>query len=252
MPLSRDEWHRRFQIQAQWTEALRLYFFDLVKKDNLKAVLDVGCGTGALLPEMGLLSPAQIYGLDINIEHLKMALRVSPESGLICSDVHHLPFKANSFDLVTCHYFLMWVGNPQHAMSELHRIARPGGCVVAFAEPDYGGRIDYPPEFIRIKDYQISSLLAAGADPRMGRKLKSLFGTGGFSDLEYGVYQGFWKGDLSEQEFESEWSVLKDDLSGVLNKAEIQALKKHDIRTRQQGSRIDYVPTFYAWGKVVK
>ena len=252
MPLSREDWHQRFLIQAQWTEALRLYFYDLIKKDNLLSVLDVGCGTGAILPEMDALSPAQIFGLDIDLEHLRMAQQVFPECGLIGSDVHYLPFKTNSFDLVTCHYFLMWVGNPERALSELHRITKPGGSVVAFAEPDYGGRIDYPPQFIRIKDYQISSLLNAGADPRMGRKLKVLFSSGGFTDLEYGVYQGSWQGDISEQEFESEWKILADDLAGILNKSELQALKKHDLGTRRQGSRVVYVPTFYAWGKVEK
>ncbi len=252
MPLSREDWHQRFLIQAQWTEALRLYFYDLIKKDSLLSVLDVGCGTGALLPEMNALSPAQIYGLDIDLDHLSMARQVNPECGLIGSDVHYLPFESSSFDLVTCHYFLMWVGNPEHALSELHRITKPGGSVVAFAEPDYGGRIDYPPEFISIRDYQISSLLNAGADPRMGRKLKSLFATGGFSDLEYGVYQGSWQGETSDSEFDSEWKILKEDLAGVLNQAELKALKTHDLGTRKQGSRFVYVPTFYAWGKVEK
>jgi len=252
MPLSREDWHQRFLIQAQWTEALRLYFYDLVKNETLRSVLDVGCGTGALLPEMDVLSPAQFYGVDIDLDHLKVARQMCQECGLVGSDVHQLPFKANSFDLVTCHYFLMWVGSPQHALSELHRITKPGGCVVAFAEPDYGGRIDYPPEFIRIREYQISSLLNAGADPRMGRKLKSLFASGGFTDLEYGVYQGSWQGDVSDSEFESEWKILKDDLAGILNSAELQALKKHDLGSRRQGSRLVYVPTFYAWGKVKK
>ena len=252
MPLSREEWHQRFLIQAQWTEALRLYFFELIKKDDLLSVLDVGCGTGALLPDLGSLSPAQIYGADIDLDHLVMAGQVCPECGLIGSDVHLLPFKDSSFDLVICHYFLMWVGNPAHALSEMHRITKPGGSVVAFAEPDYGGRIDYPPEFIRISEYQINSLLNAGADPRMGRRLRSLYSNSGFTDLEYGVYQGSWQEEVSEQEFESEWKVLKDDLTGILNQAELNALKKHDQATRDQGSRVVYVPTFYAWGKVVK
>jgi SAM-dependent methyltransferase len=252
MPLSREDWHQRFLVQAQWTETLRLYFFNQIKKDLPQSVLDVGCGTGALLSEMVSQLSARVYGLDININHLDLARQVCQECGLIGSDVHNLPFQSNSFDLVTCHYFLMWVGNPEHALTEMHRVTKPGGTVVAFAEPDYGGRIDYPPEFIRIRDYQISSLLNAGADPRMGRKLKAMFATSGFSDLEFGVYQGFWQGETSDQEIVSEWRVLKDDLATVLNKAELQALKKHDLRTRKLGTRLVYVPTFYTWGKVVK
>lgn len=252
MPLSGEEWHQRFLIQAQWTEALRLYFFDLIKGEDLGSILDMGCGTGALLPDIDALTPAQVYGADINIEHLKLANQVCPQCSLVGSDVHFLPFSENSFDLVFCHYFLMWAGNPNHALSELQRVTRPGGIVVAFAEPDYGGRIDYPTEFIRIREYQINSLLNAGADPRVGRKLKSLFNSGGFTDLEYGVYQGHWQGEVSDEEFESEWRILKEDLSSTLNKSELGALRKHDQLTRDQGTRLVYIPTFYAWGKVSK
>ncbi len=40
----------------------------------------------------------------------------------------------------------------------MHRVTSNNGYVVAFAEPDYGGRIDYPPEFIKIRDFQIKGL----------------------------------------------------------------------------------------------
>jgi hypothetical protein len=69
---------------------------------------------------------------------------------------------------------------------------------------------------------------------------------------DHGVFQGSWQGNISEDEFESEWTILKEDLAGFLNKAELIALKEHDRRTRNQGTRISYVPTFYAWGEVVK
>jgi ubiquinone/menaquinone biosynthesis C-methylase UbiE len=252
MPLSREEWHQRYLLQAQWSEALRFYIYDQINKSQPQNVLDVGCGTGALLAELDTFSPGHVIGLDINMDHLELSAQTCPECSLVGSDVHQLPFESNSFETVICHYFLMWVGNHENAFSEMHRITKPGGKIIAFAEPDYGGRIDYPPEFIRIRDYQISSLLNAGADPRMGRKLKSLFAGVGIRNLEYGVFQGSWQGNISEDEFESEWTILKEDLAGFLNKAELIALKEHDRRTRNQGTRISYVPTFYAWGEVVK
>ena len=252
MPLRGEDWHQRYQVQAGWTETLRLYFYDLIKEEKISSILDIGCGTGALLPGIQEASPAQIYGADINLDHLLLASQVCPDCSLAGGDVHHLPFAEDSFDLVFCHYFLLWFGAPRHALSEMRRVTRPGGIVAAFAEPDYGGRIDYPTEFIRIREYQISSLLDSGADPRLGRKLKSFFTSGGFSDLEYGVYQGSWQGEVTQEEFESEWMVLKEDLSKYLNKSEIQALRKHDQLVRDQGSRLVYIPTFYAWGKVQK
>ena len=73
MPLTIQDWHNRFTIQAQWTKALRLYFFDLLKISEHEKVLDVGCGTGALLPDLEMLTPAVIYGVDISETHLHQA-----------------------------------------------------------------------------------------------------------------------------------------------------------------------------------
>ncbi len=66
-----------------------------------------------------------------------------------------------------------------------------------------------------MKDYQISGLLKAGADPRMGRKLQSLFLESGLVDIQTGVYEGKWEQKPSQEEIESEWQVLKEDLAGV-------------------------------------
>ncbi len=252
MPLSLQDWHDRYQIQAQWTRALRTYFFELLKSHPQKKILDIGCGTGVLLPDLQSLSPADIYGADIDLEHLSLAKGTSPNSHLLGADVHHLPFKDESFDMVLCHYFLLWTGNPSAALKEMRRITVENGYVVAFAEPDYGGRIDYPPEFIKIRDYQITSLINAGADPRMGRTLKALFSAGGFSEIVCGVYEGSWENAPSQLEIDSEWRMLEEDLSGLVSRAEISVLKKQEASARQKGSRLIYVPTFYCWGKVNK
>ena len=252
MPLSLHDWHDRYQVQAQWTRALRTYFFDLLKTHPQERILDIGCGTGVLLPDLQALSPADIYGADINLEYLSLAKVGSPETHLTSADVFRLPFPDDSFDLVLCHYFLLWTGYPPGALKEMRRVTSNNGYVVAFAEPDYGGRIDYPPEFIKIRDYQITGLIKAGADPRMGRMLKSLFFEGGFSDIVCGVYEGSWQKTPSQAELESEWRVLEEDLSGILSKPEIAVLKNHEIKSMEKGTRLIYVPTFYCWGKVNK
>ncbi len=252
MPLSLQDWHNRYQIQAQWTRSLRTYFFDILKTIPQERILDIGCGTGVLLPDLQSCSSAKIFGADINLGNLCMAKEGCPDAHLTGSDVFHLPFPDNSFDLVLCHYFLLWTGYPSAALKEMRRVTTNNGYVAAFAEPDYGGRIDYPLEFIRIRDYQITSLLNAGADPRMGRSLKAIFSTGGFSDIVCGVYEGSWNNIPSQSDLDSEWLVLEEDLSGILTSAEITVLKKHERKALEKGTRLIYVPTFYSWGKVIK
>ena len=252
MPLTLQDRQNRYLIQAQWTRALRLYFFELLNLQKMDRVLDMGCGTGALLPDLQALSPADIYGADILEDHLIVAKETCPECCLTGADVHHLPYQENIFDMVLSHYFLMWTGNPEKALNEMYRITRPGGYLVAFAEPDYGGRIDYPLEFIKLRDYQISGLLNAGADPKLGRKLPSLFREVGLVEIQTGVYEGGWGNQPSPEEIESEWQVLEEDLTGILSQVELQELKKLELSAWENGSRLIYVPTFYAWGKVTK
>ena len=250
MTLSRDEWHQRFLVQAQWTEGLRLYFFDLIKDDAIQSILEIGCGTGALLPDLQALTPGQVFGGDINLDHLELAALNCPDCSLSGANVHRLPFADQSFDLVLCHYFLMWTGEPSQALGEMRRVTKTGGSVVAFAEPDYGGRIDHPQGLSLIREMQIQAFKGSGADPYLGRQLLGLFVENGFSDLECGIYQGFFPREYSEAELESEWKVLAADLDGFLSSQELEELRSQDLAARQSGSRVVYVPTFYAWAKV--
>lgn len=250
MPLTLQEWHNRYMIQAQWTKTLRLYFFDLLQSLPSGRILEIGCGTGALLPDLGALSPAEVHGADISLERLRLAQASSPESLLTAADALQLPYQAGCFEICLAHYFLLWVADPERALQELKRVTRSGGYLVCFAEPDYGGRLDFPLEFASLRDHQVQALSRAGADPFLGRKLKHLFQSLGLAEVQSGVYDGSWNRQPTPAELESEWQVLAADLEGILSQAEIDQLKLRDLRAYQEGSRLAYVPTFYAWGKV--
>ena len=212
----------------------------------------MGCGTGALLPDLQALSPADIYGADISLEHLNLAQIESPESKLTGANVSKLPFPDNTFEITLSHFFLMWIEDPFQALNEMIRVTRDNGYLICFAEPDYGGRLDYPPEFSTLKEYQIAGLINAGADPKIGRKLKSLFYSAGLMNIHVGAYEGRWNSGLSPDEVESEWQVLENDLENLISKSELADLKQSDQVSREQGTRLIYVPTFYAYGIVSK
>ncbi|MCK7482052.1 MAG: class I SAM-dependent methyltransferase [Candidatus Moduliflexus flocculans] len=54
-------WHARYSQQAKWTRNLRAYIFDKIKLDDATRVLEVGCGTGAILSEL----PASHLGFTV-------------------------------------------------------------------------------------------------------------------------------------------------------------------------------------------
>jgi hypothetical protein len=132
----------------------------------------------------------------------------------------------------------------------MRRVTRSGGFVLVLAEPDYGGRIDYPDVLHPLGELQRKALLRQGADPLIGRQLGSLMGQAGFSNVETGVLGGQWtqSPDLKGQAME--WSVLEDDLQGMVTADTLRNLRRADEEAWQRGERILFVPTFYAFARV--
>lgn len=253
MVLSPGDWHQRFQQQARWTRELRRYLFERVGISDLGSILSVGCGTGAILQELAFQDPggAQlIFGLDINQQFLSLAQVNVPQARLTCADAHQLPFASASFDLTLCHFLLLWVKDPGQVLAEMRRVTRPGRAVLALAEPDYGGRIDYPPELEQLGEWQQAALRRQGAEPQMGRSLAGLFAEAGFQEVESGILGGQWSGPPEQGAWESEWDMLRADLAGSVSAVLLDQLQAEDQQAWQLGERVLYVPTFYAWGHV--
>ena len=247
-------WHRRYQQQAGWTRPLRDYLFQQINPAADAAVLDVGCGTGALLEEFVQRGFSNCYGLDISAANLSFARSISaPAARLVRGDAHQLPFPDGAFDLAVCHYTLLWVADPMRVTAEMRRVTRPGGYVVALAEPDYGGRIDYPAELSKLADWQTQSLRRQGADPCMGRKLRQVFRSAGLNAAG-GILGSQWNASPKPDDSQAdrvENAVLAADLQTLpLAPGQVEELLRLDQQAQRSGERLLYIPTFYAWSQV--
>lgn len=244
------DWHARYLQQAGWTSKTRKYLYEIADFNRAHRLLDVGCGTGALLSEFPALTTAEIHGLDISLDNTSMARGNAPAARFTCGDGHFLPYPDGCFDIVFCHFLLLWVKSPVTVLREMKRVTRPGGALLAMAEPDYAGRIDYPPELVPVGRWQAESLLRQGADAEAGRKLKGWFVSAGIFPIESGIMAGSWSGFSSPEEQKMEWSVIESDLAGTIPPAEIQRIKSVDEKAWASGERVLFVPTFYTWGRV--
>jgi SAM-dependent methyltransferase len=254
MSLSADDWHARFSQQAGWTRPARQYLFSRLGLKPGSRVLETGCGTGAVLVELEHAAAGGLHGLDIRLDYLQLAQQHTPAARLTAGDAHHLPYANDSFDAACCHFLLLWVSEPGQVVAELARVTRPDGAVLLMAEPDYGGRIDYPYELAILGKWQGQALSRAGANPQIGRRLSALLSRAGLVQVESGVLGGQWAGAPSQGEWQLEWQVLRADLEqlpGLLpgRRAEIDALQEIDRQAWQRGERVLFVPTFYAWGR---
>ena len=239
-------WHKRFIQQAAWTRDLRNYLFEQTHLDESQRVLEIGCGTGAILREMD--TSATVHGVDIEPAHVKQAKVHAPASPLTCADALKLPYAPQSFDVTYCHFLLLWLPNPIRALREIIRVTRPNGHILALAEPDYSRRVDKPAPLAELGQWQTEALRQQGANPNMGGKLAELFRQAGIQIVETGAISGHERVTSTPREREMEWAVLEADLAGNVAETDIQKMKKLDEQSWQRGERVLYVPTHYAWG----
>ncbi|MEJ5977324.1 metalloregulator ArsR/SmtB family transcription factor [Novosphingobium sp. PS1R-30] len=109
---------------------------------NLGELLDIGTGTGRMA-ELFAPRASHVTGLDKSPEMLRIArarLQNIPaeQVSLVQGEFAALPFADASFDTVLFHQVLHYALEPEGALAEAARVARPGGriAVVDFAAHD--------------------------------------------------------------------------------------------------------------------
>lgn len=240
------DWHDRYTQQAGWTAQTRQYLFGKAGISAASRVLEPGCGTGAILTDC----PGDLVaGVDWDLANLRVAHRTAPNAVLACADALSLPYPPAVFDACISHFFLLWV-DAERALAEMRRVTRPGGVIIALAEPDYYNRIDRPVELEEIGRLQALSLENQGADPRIGRNLAGLFVHAGLEDVLTGVMGGEWGRREPDSGWEQEWAALESDLAGEVEPDKLAELRRLDAAAWAHGERILFVPTFYAFGRV--
>lgn len=249
------DWHQRFTQQARWTEELRRYLLNSIDLSRVNSIIEIGIGTGAVLNSIQSLISSregkqfQIFGLDVNLNHLQQAAKFTPDALLVCGDAHQLPYLDSAFDIAYCHFLLLWVANPKAVLEEMKRVIRSGGWIMALAEPDYGGRIDYPEKLIELGQLQEQALRLQGAETRVGRRLQGLFYQVGLESIDAGILGAQWRKQATATGMEQEWKVTRADLESILTQGEIERYYQLDKDAWESGERVLFVPTFYAIGQ---
>lgn len=107
---------------------------DLLPEGRIPRLLDVGCGTGIILPELSRRTGGEVWAMDnfLQDRSLKKMMKLEGISAhLAASDLLHLPFSENQFDAVLMISVLEHIEALEEACREVYRVLKPGGSVVA-------------------------------------------------------------------------------------------------------------------------
>lgn len=98
-----------------------------------RSVLDVGCGTGVLLPAILEIFPEAgcVVEADFALAMLQENARKLRRPGVhrVCADAALLPASGGRFDLVLCFGILPHLEDGRAALAEWLRVLRPGGAL---------------------------------------------------------------------------------------------------------------------------
>lgn len=154
-------------------------------------VLELGCGSGVFtralldaLPGLNLIATDRDEQLLTAARHTLAHEVSSRRLVLEHADATHLPYPAQSFDLVACRCLLMHQPDPLVVVAEMFRAVAVGGVALAI-EPDWGARALYP------DGEALTALLELAQRARpfgfpdllLGRKLFALFRAAGFVEV---------------------------------------------------------------------
>jgi ubiquinone/menaquinone biosynthesis C-methylase UbiE len=117
------------ELQTDSRIATSANSFSWITKGNItmefardaEMVLDVGCGWGRELIRL-----KNAIGIDMSLPFLKTA-RNYVKNDVVLADVHHLPFKRDSFEFIVTSEVLEHVENAAQVIKELKRVMKPKG-----------------------------------------------------------------------------------------------------------------------------
>jgi ubiquinone/menaquinone biosynthesis C-methylase UbiE len=109
---------------------LRLVPFDGYRGQR---VLEVGCGAGTDLVRFAK-GGARVTGVDLSSSAIALARQNCAQQGLEAdlreADGEHLPFDADTFDLVYAHGVVQYTSDDQRLVDECRRVLKPGQLAI--------------------------------------------------------------------------------------------------------------------------
>lgn len=172
---------------GRWGRAAGAIFLDWVAPRTNAFWLDVGCGTG-IFTELILdtRSPARVIGIDQAEARIDYASKkpVAQRASFRIGDAQALPFEDSTFDVVASALVMNFIPDSPRALSEMRRVARPGGVVAGYVW-DFKNELSPSGPFrLGLRQVITEMLELPGTDDSVLGALSALFErAGGFAEI---------------------------------------------------------------------
>jgi SAM-dependent methyltransferase len=181
----------RLQRQSEELGPASAVLLDRAGTGPGQCAIDLGCGPSGVIEMLSRrVSPGgRVVGVDADPAHVALVRELAARRGLgnveiITADARRTGLPPGSFDLVHARTLLVNVPEPAAVVTEMARLARPGGWIVGF-EPDTGYSPCYPahPAWDRLSEIFRAAITRNGADRAIGRRLTELYREAGLEDI---------------------------------------------------------------------
>ena len=205
-------------LRGEWWDAdFSAFLHETLRPRSGTRILDVGCGDGTAELGLGQLRVSQLslFAVDRDLTRVARTAAAGRSHNfrlrLAGGDVTRLPFVSGAFDATFCVAVLQHVADLTHAVSELARVTRPGGRVLA-VEPDNSARYWHSSSPLGAQVFaEASKFLAAlravrsdTGDPAVGPRISGLFAACGIDPVSIQLFpvsvthigpqpQAFWR-----------------------------------------------------------
>jgi ubiquinone/menaquinone biosynthesis C-methylase UbiE len=178
------------QYECRWSCYVRATTRETLARVRINpadAVLDVGCGTGALLYQLSASHPqARLAGIDPSPEMLAIAReRLPPGVELKQSWAEDIPYPNDTFDVVVSCNVFHYIREPLVALKEMLRVVRPGGTLAIS---------DWCDDYLacRLCDWYLRLFNAAHFRTYRSGQLRALLHAAGAAEIHLDCYKITW------------------------------------------------------------
>ena len=107
--------------------------FTQIDVNNIKKILEVGCGIGVISSYLAEKHTCKVVGIDLDSKQIKKAKKKNLENeylGFNIADVTRLTFEDKEFDIILSFDVLHHIPNWNQALHEISRVLKPEGFYI--------------------------------------------------------------------------------------------------------------------------